>query len=131
MRGAGCPSGGSEVGRDGAEMKIFSESFRRSGEDALKTFREEYARQHRTKLNRRLHLCGRTMRIAAVVVVFYNWKVAAALFVAGYLVQFLGHAIEGTSPSFFRNPKHLLLGSLTHAGRLVEKSDFRRPPAGK
>lgn len=112
-------------------MKILSESFRRRSEDALKTFREEYAQQHRTKLNRRLHLYGRVMRVAAVVVLFYNWRVAAALFVAGYLIQFLGHAIEGTSPSFFRNPKHLLLGSLNHAVRLVEKSEFRRPPAGK
>jgi hypothetical protein len=117
------------TGREwGTGVNILSDSLRRRSEDALRTFREEYARQHRTKLNRRLHLWGRVMRAGALVAVFHSWNAAAALFVAGYLVQFLGHAIEGTSPSFFRNPKHLLLGSLNHVASLFEGNDSGRHP---
>ena len=97
------------------------DSIRRRGENALQTFRQEYAQQHQTKLNRRLHLYGRIIRGSALIVVFFNWIIAAVLFVTGYLVQFLGHAIEGTSPSFFRNPKHLLLGSLEHVVQFIER----------
>lgn len=110
-------------------MKVFSDGFRQRNENALKTFREEYAQQHQTKLNWRLHLYGRIMRGGALVVLFFNWKWPVALFVAGYLIQFLGHAIDGTSPSFFRNPKHLLLGSLNHVVRFFEKSDASRSRA--
>lgn len=97
-----------------------TESFRSRSKRALDLFREEYAQQHRTKLNRRLHLYGRIIRVASMPVVFYDWKIAIGLFVLGYLVQFLGHAIEGTSPSFFRNPKHLMIGSLSHVVRAID-----------
>lgn len=101
-------------------MKIISDSLRLRSERSLQIFREEYSEQHKTLLNRRLHLYGRIIRVAAIPALFYSWKIAIMLFVAGYLVQFLGHAIEGTSPSFFRNPKHLLLGSLNHVAGLSE-----------
>ena len=97
------------------------DSLRDRTENALRVFHEEYAAQHKTRLNRRLHLYGRTARIVALPLAFYDWRIAIGLFVLGYLVQFLGHAIEGTSPSFFRNPKHLLLGSLNHVIRAMDK----------
>lgn len=97
------------------------DSFRLRSERALRLFREEYSEQHQTKLNRRLHLFGRIVRVAAIPIAFYNWKIAIGLFVLGYLIQFLGHAIEGTSPSFFRNPKHLILGSLSHIVRALDR----------
>lgn len=101
-----------------------SDSFRLRSERALKLFIEEYAEQHQTKINRRLHLYGRIVRVAAIPVVFYSWKIAIGLFVLGYLVQFLGHAIEGSSPSFFRNPKHLIFGSISHIVGAIDK--FKR-----
>ena len=112
-------------------MRLISDALRLRSERALQTFREEYARQHRTRLNRRLHLCGRILRASALLAVFFNWQAALALFVSGYLIQFLGHAIEGTSPSFFRNPRHLLLGSLSHVARIAEGTGRRRDGAGR
>jgi hypothetical protein len=100
-----------------------SESFRLRSEHALKIFRQEYAEQHKTRINRQLHVAGRIIRVAAIPVVFYSWKIAVGLFVLGYLIQFLGHVIEGSSPSFFRNPKHLILGSLNHVVRLFDKNE--------
>ena len=108
-------------------MKIIGDSLRLRSERALQTFREEYARRHQTKINRQLHLYGRITRVSADFVAFYNWKIGIVLFVMGYLIQFLGHAIEGTSPSFFRNPKHLLLGSLSYIVRVLE--DVKRSRA--
>ena len=97
------------------------ESFRSRSERALKLFREEYSEQHQTKLNRWLHVAGRGIRVAAIPALFFDWRIALGLFVFGYLIQFLGHAIEGTSPSFFRNPKHLIIGSLNHVARAIDK----------
>lgn len=99
------------------------DTFRLRSEHALNVFREEYAEQHQTKINRRLHVAGRIIRVAAIPFLFYSWRVAFALFVLGYLIQFLGHAIEGSSPSFFRSPKHLILGSLNHVMRLFDKEE--------
>lgn len=97
------------------------ESLRSRSERALKLFREEYSAEHQTKLNRWLHVIGRLIRVAAIPALFYDWRVALGLFVFGYLIQFLGHAIEGTSPSFFRNPKHLIIGSLDYVVGALEK----------
>ncbi len=68
-----------------------------------------------------MHVIGRVIRVASIPVAFYDWRIAIGLFVLGYLIQFLGHAIEGTSPSFFRNPKHLIIGSLNHVVRATDK----------
>ena len=38
------------------------------------------------------------------------WLVAAAVFVAAWIGQFIGHAIEGRKPSFFEDVKFLLVG---------------------
>jgi uncharacterized membrane protein YGL010W len=40
------------------------------------------------------------------------WGVCAALFIAAWIGQFLGHAIEGKRPSFFKDLQFLLIGPL-------------------
>lgn len=99
---------------------LTTETLRARSERALKLFRQEYSEQHQTCLNRWLHVVGRLLRVLSLPVIFYDWRIALAVFVFGYLIQFLGHAIEGSSPSFFRNPKHLIIGSLNHIVRAVD-----------
>jgi len=42
-----------------------------------------------------------------------GWKVALALFVVGWVFQFIGHGVyEKRSPAFLRNLAHLLVGPL-------------------
>lgn len=36
--------------------------------------------------------------------------VIAIIFVAGWILQFIGHAIEGRKPSFLADPRYLLIG---------------------
>jgi uncharacterized membrane protein YGL010W len=38
------------------------------------------------------------------------WALAAALFVVGWIFQFIGHAYEGKPPEFFKDWRFLLVG---------------------
>ena len=40
------------------------------------------------------------------------WVTSAAIFVAAWIGQFVGHAIEGSRPSFFKDLQFLLIGPL-------------------
>ena len=61
------------------------------------------------------------------------WQTSVAIFVVAWIGQFVGHAVEGKRPSFFRDVQFLLIGPLwiladLHTGDL--ESDFRiRTPA--
>ncbi len=43
---------------------------------------------------------------------FVAWPYALALFAAGWILQFVGHAYEGKQPAFLTNLTHLLIGPL-------------------
>ncbi len=38
------------------------------------------------------------------------WQLAIAVFVVAWILQFIGHAVEGKRPSFFRDLQFLLIG---------------------
>ncbi|MBT8062648.1 MAG: DUF962 domain-containing protein [Xanthomonadales bacterium] len=38
------------------------------------------------------------------------WQIALAVFVVAWILQFIGHAIEGKRPSFFKDVQFLLIG---------------------
>jgi uncharacterized membrane protein YGL010W len=40
------------------------------------------------------------------------WTTSAVIFVAAWVGQFIGHAIEGKRPSFFKDIQFLLIGPL-------------------
>lgn len=40
------------------------------------------------------------------------WAIMAAIFLGGWLLQFVGHSIEGRRPSFFEDVRFLLIGPL-------------------
>jgi uncharacterized membrane protein YGL010W len=73
---------------------------------------EEYKAKHRHPLNRLSHSIGIPMIVLSLPVLFFSWKWAIALFIVGWIFQFVGHAIEGNQPAFFRNPIYLLIGPL-------------------
>ncbi len=41
-----------------------------------------------------------------------TWPISIGLFVAGWILQFIGHAFEGKKPAFLTNLLHLLVGPL-------------------
>lgn len=56
-----------------------------------------YIQRHQNLANQLLHLVGVPVTfVVSVVFLFqHNWWAAAGCFVGGYVLQFVGHAIEG------------------------------------
>jgi uncharacterized membrane protein YGL010W len=75
-----------------------------------------YEQSHRHPVNRCFHLIGIPLIVLslllAVVALFVvgMWPLAIALFVAGWVLQFAGHAFERKPPEFFRDWRFLLVG---------------------
>jgi uncharacterized membrane protein YGL010W len=76
----------------------------------------EYAESHQNPVNRRCHTVGIPM-IALSIPLFLLaipmralWPVALALFVVGWVFQFVGHAYERKPPEFLKDPRFLFVG---------------------
>ena len=63
----------------------------------LGRFISNYLERHRNLANQILHLAGVPVTFGASVyfLVVHEWLWAAVCFVGGYLLQFIGHAVEG------------------------------------
>lgn len=76
----------------------------------------QYARSHQHRLNRLCHTVGIPLIVlslvagAAALLLPGAWPAAIVLFVAGWTVQFVGHAIERKPPEFFRDWRFLFVG---------------------
>jgi hypothetical protein len=74
------------------------------------SFIENYKAKHRHPLNRLSHSVGIPLIVISLPLFLVNWRWALALLVAGWTLQFVGHAIEGNQPAFFKSPMYLLVG---------------------
>ena len=74
------------------------------------SFIDTYKSKHQHPLNRLCHAIGIPMITISWLLFFFKWRWALALFVAGWILQFVGHAIEGNRPAFFQNPVYFLVG---------------------
>jgi uncharacterized membrane protein YGL010W len=81
---------------------------------------EDYKAKHRHPLNKLTHSIGIPMIVVSLPLFFFDWRWALALFVVGWIFQFVGHAIEGNQPAFFRNPVYLLVGPMWVVRRVAE-----------
>lgn len=77
---------------------------------------EEYSHSHQHPINRLCHTIGIPLIVVSIVLgavslfVAGLWKWALALFVVGWIFQFVGHAFEGKPPEFFRDWRFLFVG---------------------
>jgi uncharacterized membrane protein YGL010W len=77
---------------------------------------EEYSHSHEHPMNRLTHSLGIPMIAISILllpVCFFVdrlWILALALFVLGWVLQFVGHFFEGKPPEFFRDWRFLLVG---------------------
>jgi uncharacterized membrane protein YGL010W len=53
------------------------------------------------------------------------WLTSIAIFVAGWIGQFIGHHIEGKRPSFMKDIQFLLIGPLWLVGSLFQRLGLR------
>ena len=76
----------------------------------------QYGRSHENPVNRLCHTIGIPL-IALSIPVFLAalvvpglWRTALGLFLVGWGVQFVGHAVEGKPPEFFHDWRFLFVG---------------------
>jgi uncharacterized membrane protein YGL010W len=74
------------------------------------SFIESYKAKHRHPLNKLTHSIGIPLIVVSLPLFLLNWRWALLLFLVGWALQFIGHAIEGNQPAFFKNPMYLLVG---------------------
>ena len=76
----------------------------------------QYGASHTNPINRLCHSFGIPMIVVALALfglspfVTHLWMPAAALFVAGWALQFIGHVYEGKPPEFFSDWRFLFVG---------------------
>ena len=76
----------------------------------------QYSLSHQNRVNRFCHTVGIPLiaislpLFAVSLLVHRLWPVPVALFVAGWIFQFVGHAVEGKPPEFFHDWRFLLVG---------------------
>ncbi len=76
----------------------------------------QYELGHRNPVNRVCHTFGIPMIALAIVLApggYWSHSVlalAAALFVGGWILQFIGHVFEGKRPEFFNDWRFLFVG---------------------
>ena len=95
------------------------------------SFMENYKEKHQHPLNKFCHSIGIPMIVVSLPLFFFSWKWALALFIVGWIFQFVGHAIEGNQPAFFKNPMYLLVGPMWIVRRVgqalgLSKSSVRK-----
>jgi uncharacterized membrane protein YGL010W len=95
------------------------------------SFVENYKAKHRHPLNKLSHTIGIPMILVSVPLFFFNWRWALALFVVGWVFQFLGHAVEGNQPAFLKNPLYLLVGPWWLIRRATEAISLLKRSASK
>ena len=76
----------------------------------------QYASSHQHPLNRACHTLGIPTILLSFVILLSSifvhglWPYALALFVMGWMLQFVGHAFEGKPPEFFSDWRFLFVG---------------------
>jgi uncharacterized membrane protein YGL010W len=76
----------------------------------------QYATSHQHPINRICHTLGIPMIAVSLLLVpavwanLLDWRIAAGLFIAGWILQFIGHAFEGKPPEFFKDWRFLFVG---------------------
>lgn len=76
----------------------------------------QYSQSHQNRWNQLAHgfgipMIGVALWLAVLSLAFSGLRVLAVwLFVGGWALQFIGHAIEGKPPEFFKDWRFLLVG---------------------
>jgi uncharacterized membrane protein YGL010W len=89
---------------------------------------DEYSRSHQHPVNRGCHFIGIPVIVISLLIALIGVfaptvrALALALFIAGWIFQFIGHAFERKLPEFFHDWRFLFVG----LGWWLVKAGFRR-----
>ena len=77
---------------------------------------DEYSKSHQNKINQVTHKIGIPMIAISILIIPVSffvegfWKISLALFVTGWIFQFVGHYFEGKPPEFMKDWRFLFVG---------------------
>lgn len=75
--------------------------------DKFRAHMELYRHEHQTLGCKLTHMFGVPMIVASLPTVFFHWQAAIALFVVGWILQFVGHYVfEKNKPVLMADPKN-------------------------
>jgi uncharacterized membrane protein YGL010W len=78
---------------------------------ALDKYMAQYDHEHTNPWNKLMHAIGIPIILAGITLaVFTFWRTGLAFFVAGWILLFAGHRIEGNKPAFFQGVVYFLVG---------------------
>ena len=76
----------------------------------------QYAQSHQHPFNRFCHTLGIPLIAISIIVLLVSivvpglWRIGLALFVVGWIFQFVGHFVEGKPPESFKDWRFLFVG---------------------
>ena len=76
----------------------------------------EYSHSHQHPVNRLCHTIGIPLIAGSVLILLASifvdglWRIGLALFLLGWILQFIGHYVEGKPPEFLRDWRFLFVG---------------------
>lgn len=95
---------------------------------SLREYLQQYAEEHQHIGTRITHFIGIPMIVASLPTLPINPPVGAALFVGGWALQFIGHAVfEKRQPSFFADPVYLAIGPIWVAIEMAQLLGIQVP----
>ena len=77
---------------------------------------DDYSKSHQNKINQITHTIGIPMIALSLLLLPTSlfvtgfWKIPLALFVSGWILQFVGHYFEGKPPEFLSDYRFLFVG---------------------
>jgi len=99
-----------------APARIVVSSLRMLGNRTSEQWVAQYATSHQHPVNRACHTLGIPLILLSVgiflasIFVHRLWPYALALFLLGWIFQFIGHAFERKQPEFFHDWRFLFVG---------------------
>ena len=92
---------------------------------------ENYQSKHRHPLNKLCHVISIPVITVSWPLFFFKWRWALVLFIGGWILQFVGHAIEGNRPAFFQNPVYFVIGPWWLLQRAARAIGLLKPSTSK
>jgi uncharacterized membrane protein YGL010W len=86
-----------------------------------------YSQSHQNKWNQLTHTIGIPMIVVSIILGLLAlvwpalWLWAAALFIIGWALQFIGHAIEGKPPEFLSDWRYLFVGTRWWLAKITKR----------
>jgi len=80
---------------------------------SFEKYMAQYDHEHTNPWNKVMHGVGIPLILAGIILsIFTWWRIGLALFVAGWILLFAGHRIEGNKPAFFQGVIYFLVGPI-------------------